>query len=306
MLLPGVFVALVTWLGARFAVAGRDQRRAAGRLLRVRRLPGLPAADPDRGGGQAHPRARRGPPGGAGAVACDPTWPTRRARRRRPDRPVEAGRPRVRGGRPARPAHRDRGGDARGRRRRSPTGSGGTPTARRGWTAYRCADLELATVRERILVADNDARLFSGPAARRADRTRDRGRRRGVGDGADRGERRGHRRGAAGRARRDGRRAGPGVLRRPAAAAAAGPGAARRPAGAGPGRADQRGRRAHRGPDRRAARGGAGRAHDGRLHHQPAGARPGRPRRSTSRTAGWWPRARTASCSTASRATRRR
>ena len=51
------------------------------------------------------------------------------------------------------------------------------------------------------------------------------------------------------------------------------------PDGAGAGRADQRGRRAHRGAHRRAARRRARRSHHRRLHHQPAGARPGRPRR---------------------------
>ncbi len=63
-----------------------------------------------------------------------------------------------------------------------------------------------------------------------------------------------------------------------AAAPAAGPRADRRPGDPDPGRADQRGRRPHRGPHRRTPRQGPRRAgHPGRLH-EPARARPGRPR----------------------------
>ena len=121
-------------------------------------------------------------------------------------------------------------------------------------------DLDPAAVRELILVADNDARLSPGRCATELDA-------RGDADDAaltgalHGGQRHGHRRRRCPTGSTRGRRARPGVLRRPAAAAAAGPGAARRPADPGAGRADQRGRRAHRGPHRRAAGAGAGRPH---------------------------------------------
>ena len=44
--LPGTFVVLVVWLGARLAVAGSITVGRAGRVLRVRRLPHDPACGP--------------------------------------------------------------------------------------------------------------------------------------------------------------------------------------------------------------------------------------------------------------------
>ena len=65
--LPGVFVVVVVWLGARYAVAGRHHRRRAGRVLRLRGVPDDPAAHRHRVRQQAHPRpgSRRG-----GSAGC--------------------------------------------------------------------------------------------------------------------------------------------------------------------------------------------------------------------------------------------
>ena len=250
MLLPGMFVALVTWLGARFALARRDQRRAAGRLLRLRRVPGRAAAHAHRGGRQADPGARRRPPGGARCCRSSPELADPAAPAPLPDRRRRAGRPDVRRGRAARAgsprspptapedaiAIADRLGryadgdvtlggvplrDA-DRWRRCASGSW-SPTTTPGCSPARCATSWTRTARptdERIAAALHAASAEDIVEA--------------LPDGLD-----------AAVAER-----GPGVLRRPAAAAAAGPGAARRPADADPGRADQRGRRAHRGPHR--------------------------------------------------------
>ena len=148
MLLPGVFVVLVTWLGARFALRRRDHRGPAGGVLRVRGVPGPPAAHAHRGDRQDHPRARRGPPGRAACFAwspelTDPAHPAPAARRRRRPgrrrvRPGGAGpgsSPRVAAAAPE-DAQRDRRPARPVRRRR-----------RRGWPAYRCATWPLAAVR---------------------------------------------------------------------------------------------------------------------------------------------------------------
>ena len=65
--LPGVFVVLVVWLGARYAVAGAISAGRAGRVLRLRGLPDDPAAHGDRVRQQADPRpgVRR-----TGSAAC--------------------------------------------------------------------------------------------------------------------------------------------------------------------------------------------------------------------------------------------
>ncbi len=69
--LPGVFVVLVVWLGARSAVTGDDLRRRARRVLRLLGLPHAAAAHGDRVRQQADPRPRgrvpRVPGAGAGA-----------------------------------------------------------------------------------------------------------------------------------------------------------------------------------------------------------------------------------------------
>ena len=106
--LPGVFVVVVVWLGARYAVEGRITPRRAGRVLRLLRVPDDPAAHRDRVRQQGHPRPRLGGPGRA---ACSRSTPdvTDPPRSRpsppagvRPDRRTH----RARGAR--RPADRDR------------------------------------------------------------------------------------------------------------------------------------------------------------------------------------------------------
>ena len=72
--LPGVFVVLVVWLGARSAVSGSHHARRAGRLLRLLRLLDDPAAHRDGVRQQADPRAGLGAPDlhGAGPRAGGP------------------------------------------------------------------------------------------------------------------------------------------------------------------------------------------------------------------------------------------
>ena len=57
--LPGVFVVIVVWLGARFAVEGTDQPGRAGGVLRLLGVLDDPAAHRHRGRQQADPRPRR-------------------------------------------------------------------------------------------------------------------------------------------------------------------------------------------------------------------------------------------------------
>ena len=59
VLLPGVFIVVVTWLGARLAIEGEISPGRARRLLRLRRLPRDPVARRGRGGRQGHPRVGR-------------------------------------------------------------------------------------------------------------------------------------------------------------------------------------------------------------------------------------------------------
>ena len=129
-----------------------------------------------------------------------------------------------------------------------------------------------AVVRERIMVSDTGAALFAGRLADRIDE-------RGNGDvekalftasaedilealpeGLD----------------SDRHREGPLVLRRPAPAAGAGPRARRRPRDPGAGRADQRRRRPHRGADRVPAAGAPRGSDHGRHDGEPAPAGRGR------------------------------
>ena len=76
--LPGVFVVLVTWIGARFALSGRIERRRPGRLLRLRRFPRHPAAHRGRGGGQGDARASSARGGCWTSSRSSPRWQTRR------------------------------------------------------------------------------------------------------------------------------------------------------------------------------------------------------------------------------------
>ncbi len=133
--LPGVFVVIVVWLGARYAVQGRITPRRAGRVLRLLGVPDDPAADRDRVRQQADPRPGLGRAGSAGcwrstpdhldpATRPPPPPPGRRAGRRphRAPGPARAGdragqRPARRGRRARGPARALRG---RGRRRRHP------------------------------------------------------------------------------------------------------------------------------------------------------------------------------------------
>ncbi len=289
VLLPGIFVVLVTWLGARQAVVGeitagqlvafygytafltmplqtaieivdRGIRAhiAAGKVLRI--LAVTPDHDPTRAGTAA---ASRGP---------TPTWPTRS---RAPSCAAACS-----------PRSSRRGPRSR---RRSPTGSAATAPARtrpRG-VARASTTLPSAEVRRHVVVSEPDPRLFTGRPARPAPRRRCRvpvprpaapvaptmpsrptracsgalSRRRApldvldaLPDGLD-----GTRRGAR-----------PVLLRRPAPAARAGPCPAHRCPGPRPRRADQRGRRPHRGPDRRAPRRPPPRPHHRRDHREPA------------------------------------
>ena len=279
------FVALVTWLGAPFAVARRDHRRRAGRLLRLRRVPGRAAAHAHRGRRQADPGARRRPPGGAHPGAASP----RSDRRHRAARAAAClRRPELRAW-PSGPACSPRRrGRARGRRRdRRPA----RPLHRRATSTFGGVPLRDAARSTRCARRD-PGRRQRRPAVRRP-RCATSSTSRGTADGRAAPARRCTRPCAEDivEALPDGLDArvaerGPGVLRRPAAAAPAGPGAARRPGGADPGRADQRRRRPHRGPHRRPAGQGPRRPDHGGLHHQPAGARPRRPRGLRRRTAG--------------------
>ena len=143
------------------------------------------------------------------------------------------------------------------------------------WGDVPLDDLPVDAVRARVVVSEADPHLFSGPVREAL--------------GGDERRRAAHRRVGHQRLRRprgararDGRRARGArarVVRRPAPAGLAGARPAARPRGARAHRADQRGRRPHRGPDRRAAGGPPGRAHDGARHREPAAARPGRHRR---------------------------
>ena len=70
VLLPGVFVVLVTWLGARLAVRGPDQRRRARDVLRAVRVPDHAAAHRHRDGREDDPRATSGPAGSSRCSRC--------------------------------------------------------------------------------------------------------------------------------------------------------------------------------------------------------------------------------------------
>ena len=185
------------------------------------------------------------------------------------------------------------------------------------WGAVRLDEIAPRQVRERILVADNEADLFAGTlrevvAGRRdpADEAIGRAVRTAVAE--DIVAR------SAGRAGLAGRGAGPQSLRRAAAAAAPGAGAAGRPRGAARRRTGLGRRRTHRsgrrGPAARRPRG----PYDRRHQHLAAAARPGRhgvfPRRRHGRggrqppsnsstgspdTAAWWPAARARRTTTA-------
>ena len=143
------------------------------------------------------------------------------------------------------------------------------------WGEVPLDDLPVDAVRSRVVVSEADPHLFSGPV------------REALGGASDEDAPRGRvghqrlRRPRRARAR-DGRRAR-GARPRPvgwaAPAGRPGPRPAARPRGARAHRADERGRRPHRGADRRAAGGPPGRAHHGAGHREPAAARPRRHRR---------------------------
>ena len=248
--LPGVFVVVVVWIGARYAVAGRitagelvafygyaaflmiplrtateyankfiRARVSASRVCRVLALT-PEVTDPADAGRPAAPRIRpvRRPVGAAGPARCG-----HRDRERRPGR-VGAAR---------RPAGHVRPG---ARRRRDP---GRRTPDRDGARRRTPPDRRLRHRRRAVL-----------RAARRPAR-RERHRRAGPRAGHRIGRR--HPRRAARGTGRDRQRARPELLGWSAAAPGAGAGAHRRPRDPDPGRADLGGRRAHRGPDRGAA-----------------------------------------------------
>ena len=253
--LPGVFVVLVTWIGARFALSGRIERRRARGLLRLRRVPRHPAAHRRRGGGQGDARARR--------RAANAGRARRRAHgrqtRRRPSpsrRPASAlADARLRARRRARAAHVRRLGEparvsgargpARPLRRRPPASRSAAspprPAARRRAPAHR-----RRRGRTRCCSPARSGRCSTrGERADRRRRSSPRCRSPSAEDVLEALPRR------ARRARRRARRA-----RSPAASASGSRSSARLLADAGdphPRRADERGRRAHRGADRGAA-----------------------------------------------------
>ena len=252
---PGLFVVLVTWLGARFAVSGRidvgelvafygyaaflviplrTAAEAVDKITRAfvgaRRMLDVLTVEPH----VADPESPADEP-----PSCH-SWtrarPRRRARARHLHRLLAA--PRLDGDRgPARTL--DRG--------------------RRATRRDTLEDLCLSDVRRRIVVSEADPVLFAGTLRSELDPW-GRGRRRHP-PGDLRRECGGHPGGASRGARRRRRRARPVVLGRAAPAARPGPRASRRPRGARPRRADERRRRPHRGEDRapapgRAVRGG--------------------------------------------------
>jgi len=161
VLLPGIFVALVTWIGARFALAGRitagelvafygyaifllvplrTLTETADKLTRghvsARRVVRVLQLDPE----VADPPASSEPP--AGTELFDPDSGVR----------VRAGL--CTGITAAEPADAAAIADRLGRY---------DPASRVRLADVPLRDLAVAAVRERILVADNDARLFNGP-----------------------------------------------------------------------------------------------------------------------------------------------
>ena len=283
MLLPGMFVVLVTWLGARFALDGRI---TAGQLVAFYGYAAFlvfPLRTADRGGRQADPRRTSRPRRvvrllrpRAGA-STDPATPGE-IRRPAGGELVDAG---VRRGRPPGPGHRHR----RGRARRTPS----TIADRLG----RYVDGDGHAVRRAAEGADAGRRCATDPggrqrrpavhrpAARRArpPRRRRAADRRGARRGArTRRQRDRHRRRAARRARRvvaeRGREFSGGQQQRLrlARALVADPPilVLVEPTSAVDAHTEAR----IAAPARR----GPARPHHGRLHHQPAGAGPGRPR----------------------------
>ena len=272
--LPGVFVVLVVWLGARSAVTGaisagelvafygysaflmlplRTATEFANKLIRGRvaaaRVCRVMALEPD----VVEPVLARRCPG---------------ARLRAVRRPLGAAGP------PG-PADRDRLRPARrlGPARRPPRPVRGR-AGRRGLPRRRAPHLAAPRRRPR---ADHGLRHRRRPLRGTAGRPDRRARHRGRREGALHRVRRGHPRGAARGPRLRRHREGPLLLRRPAPAPGAGPRARRRPRGPRAGRADQRGGRPHRGADRRPPAGPPGGPHHGRHDGQPAAA--GRRRR---------------------------
>ena len=274
---PGLFVVLVTWIGARFALDGkigtgelvafygyaaflviplRTAAEAVDKMTRslvgARRMLDVLAIEPDVRD-PAQP-AEEPPPGvplsdPQSGLVVEPghadrarlVRAARDGRGRRSDRAVRRRRARARRRPPGRPARRH--GAPPHRRQR------GRP---RAVLRARCAHAldpwqraDDGAVDEAIAVANAEDVVEALPE--------------GLDDGH--------------------RRARPLVLGRPAPAPGAHARAARRPGDPRPRRADERGRRAHRGADRTAAARGARRPDDGRGDGEPARARPRRPRR---------------------------
>ena len=250
--LPGLFVVVVVWIGARYAVAGHDHPRRAGRVLRLLGLPDDPAADRDRVRQQGDPRPGRGRPDLHGARARARGHRAREPRRRpRPpaptwstpapasvvraglltaivsEQPDDSAELADRLGMTARPV------DDEVRLGGVPLDLArpgrGAPTASWSPTPARCSSpAGSATGSTSPATATSSARSTRASADDILE---------ALADGLD--------------TRR--RRARPQLLRRPAPAAGAGAGARGRPGDPGAGRADLGGRRPHRGPDRRAA-----------------------------------------------------
>ena len=178
---PAIFVVIVVWLGARFAVRRRDHRRRAGRVLRVRRVPDDPAAHRHRVRQQADPRAGSRPRRICRVLALEPDYADPAGRATSPPVGADAGR------RPQRPARRARAAH-RGRLRRSPTSRAALADRLgcahpRPTTRSRLGGVPLTTsppreVRRRIVVSDTGRHAVRRPARRRRSTSGGRGGRR--------------------------------------------------------------------------------------------------------------------------------
>ena len=280
VLLPGIFVVIVTGVGAHLAVAGeitpgqlvafygytafltmplRTATEFVDKMIRARvaarRVVAILGVEPDHASTQT------------GATLNGHVVDLARAARR--------------------PGHRRRHRAGPGHRARQRPPRGDLPSSPTGWAApgpagTACAgatvpldDLPVDAVRSRVVVSEADPHLFSGPVREALGGASDEARHAAVwvtsaSDALDALEH-----GMDGELEERGRALSGGQRQRVALARAL----LRDPEVLVLDRAHQRGRRPHRGADRRAAGRAPGRAHHGARHREPAAARPGRHRR---------------------------
>ena len=305
VLLPGIFVVIVTGVGAHLAVAGeitpgqlvafygytafltmplRTATEFVDKLIRARVAARRVVHDPRR---RARPRRRRADRGDPQRARAS-TSPRRSSTRSPASSSSPAGSPRWSAPAPRRP-------------RSSPTGWAAPRPGRHGvrWGDVPLDDLPVDAVRSRVVVSEADPHLFSGPVREALGGASDDERHAAVwvtsaSDALDALEH-----GMDGELEERGRALSGGQRQRVAAGACP----AARPRGARAHRADQRGRRPHRGPDRRAARRAPRRAHHGARHREPAAARPGRHRRARRGRPGESPAGGTTTCCARTRPT---